>query len=149
MNLTISVQSDQITFSAPAADSAASAYQITYTLLPDGLQVQQTMLPSGSRVLIPVLLDPWEIDLPGWADRFSADQLADGWDFNIQPGMSLRVRSSNPLQLASFKDSVKFLAAPENPNREFPLGHFLPIPMQVLETPGSADAWYRLQVLED
>ena len=111
-----------------------------YQLTGRGLHVEYRVnggTPAAAK--IPLALDPWLRFEPGWHNAYSARTVAGGWEVQ-GGGLRVLVLSEALARLASFQDSAALFPGPEDPNREFPAGHLLPFPLQVLEVniPASA-----------
>jgi hypothetical protein len=47
------------------------------------------------------------------------------------------VSATSPLSVESFTDSLPYLSQPENPDRTYPAGHYLPFPLSVIDIQGN------------
>ena len=110
-----------------------------FHLSQDGLQVEYIF--SGNldveNIKIPIVLDPWNRFTAGWAEGYHTISTAEGWILQNQLAdhsqAVVKVDSSIPGRLISFVDSIDSFAAPENPNQDYPPGHFLPFPVQIIQ----------------
>jgi hypothetical protein len=57
--------------------------------------------------------------------------------------VSIQVSGGN---LFAFNDTLEYLGKLEDPNQEFPHGHFLPLPMAILEFKAGDESVYRLLI---
>lgn len=85
---------------------------------------QQRFQPKG--------IDPYQLRTPADDSLCWGDAVCVKWTDQAQP------------LIHTFKDSLESLASPENPNQVYPPGHFLPVPLAVLEI--SANTYMRLSV---
>jgi len=56
------------------------------------------------------------------------------------------VHSSALITLHSFIDSLDLLSSPEDPNRDYPAGHFTPFPMVILELFSEGDFYTQIDI---
>ncbi len=80
-------------------------------------------------VQIPLVVDPWTRNRPGWEKQYESDVTPDGWTWGIKDGLKVRISTTGALEPRAFSDSRQALLAPENPNFNYPPGHYLPFPM--------------------
>jgi hypothetical protein len=125
-----------------------------YSLVPGGLQVcLQTAHPGSFQ--IPLALDPWQRFQPGWGERYgelpeSAGRLPSAsepecslgnelpesftaWRWGSVNGPVIEVLSTVPVRASTFLDSRRRMGRVEDPNTDFPPGHYLPFPLALLE----------------
>lgn len=109
----------------------------TFRLKPDGLSIEYHA--AEPRVLeIPLALDPWQRGAPGWAERYQLRSINGGWSWGLLDGPAVTVLASSPTVVYPFNASLPGLRRFENPNLDYPRGHYLPYPMALLaiESPG-------------
>ena len=104
----------------------------TFTIIPQGLRVDY-QLHAPLTTQIPLVLDPWQRFSPGWGERYQSTRLSDGWTWQIANGPQLTIRSSAPIDLHPFNESLSELQIPEDPNYEYPAGHYLVFPLALAE----------------
>jgi hypothetical protein len=104
----------------------------TFTIIPRGLRVDY-QISSPLTTKIPLALDPWQRFSPNWGERYQAIRLSDGWIWQISGGPRLTIRSSVPIDLHAFNESRPELLRSENPNFEYPAGHYLVFPLALAE----------------
>lgn len=103
-----------------------------------GLSVQYQPLSESSQnswrqAVIPVLLDPWRRFNPYWQSDYQAFISGQTFLWRIENGPAVTVRSNVPLDCAHFLESLPLFDAPEDPNLDYPPGHFLPFPLAKAE----------------
>jgi hypothetical protein len=117
----------------------------TFILQGASLQVSyQTENLLHTRMVL--MLDPWQRFSPDWTDNYQAHTAPDSWTWEANPAQvtarqegqipgSLRVevRTESAWTASTFKDSLPQLEKPENPNLDYPPGHFLPFPLASME----------------
>ncbi len=112
-----------------------------FQLLPDGIEimVRQTNGPGIST--IPLLLDPWSRYSPGGTINYQqvVDHGTNSFTWEKGDGLKVIVEANQLFTSTVFKDSLPYLSKPENPNFEYPPGHFIPYPLAVLEFAPSAE----------
>ncbi len=125
----VSTARDAITFTR--ADEARSK---TFRLAEDGLRVTYDGAPPPV-TRIGLALDPWRRFAPGWAGLYTRVGTG-GW--GVDGGPMVSVQAAGGVSLISCLDSREKMGAVEDPNFEYPPGHFLPFPMTVFtaESPG-------------
>ncbi len=128
-----------------ALSSADGSLVKTFQLEPSGLQVTY----HAQRLLhtrLVFMLDPWLRFSPDWTDIYQAHTIPGGWSWGITPpqgaarraqissaALRVEVRTESAWTASTFKDSLPLLDVPENPNLDYPGGHFLPFPLASLE----------------
>jgi hypothetical protein len=115
-----------LTLSTPQGDLVK-----TFTLNENGLNVIYE-LDSPASINIPLVLDPWQRFSPGWGARYQYKQIGDGLSWELNGGPRLIVRSSAPASLEPFAASQADLQRPEDPNFEYPPGHYLVFPIALV-----------------
>jgi len=110
----------------------------TFTIKENSLVVNYNIV-SPLAVSIPLALDPWQRFSPGWGDRYRYEQISDGLTWQIIGGPRLIVHSSAPASLDPFTASLTDLHRTEDPNFEYPPGHYLAFPVAVVEIEAEDD----------
>lgn len=82
---------------------------------------------------IPLVVDPWIRFTPGWGDRYVQMNSQFGWKWGIISLQSVEILTQNELTGYAFTDSRDVMAYPEDPNYDYPPGHYLPFPMALVE----------------
>ena len=105
-----------------------------YRLTAEGFELSYLPLPSlpASVLRLPLALDPWLRFSPGWAAGYQALPAQGGLVWQAGD-VYLQVSVNQPFTLATFADSLALFAATENPNLDYPPGHFLALPLAVVE----------------
>jgi hypothetical protein len=104
----------------------------TFRLSEDGLQVRydtQTSLTTR----IPIAVDPWQRFHAGWAADMRLSLTSASWGWGLVNGIRLEVRTDAPFTAQGFTVSLPFLSRPENPNLDYPAGHFYSFPLSVMD----------------
>jgi hypothetical protein len=112
--------------------SLDNGYAKNFTLLLDGLRAE-IQVGEPLRLQIPLALDPWSRFSPGWEERYSGRLDGNTWSWALAGGPQVQVDSSTPLAAHSFVDTFDRMDRVEDPNFEFPPGHFLPFPLSLVE----------------
>jgi len=84
-------------------------------------------------VQIPLALDPWIRFTPDWGIRYWENQTTNGWIWGLHDGPQINITSNGIIELHPFTATQDNLAFRENPNFEYPPGHFLPFPIALTE----------------
>ena len=129
----ISPASDGITLTSPDQQ-----IEKTFSLEEDGLDVlYRTSGDVASR--IPFAIDPWTRFSPGWSETLEYSAIENGMELYHQGDMIMEITSDTSMHGFSFSDSSESLSSPENPNFDYPPGHYLLFPMTVVEFHGQGD----------
>jgi hypothetical protein len=83
--------------------------------------------------IIPLVVDPWLRYTSGWGNLYLQNSLPSLFLWGIIKGETVEIRATNPLNLYSFNDTRAMLSLPEDPNYDYPPGHYLPYPMSLVE----------------
>lgn len=125
---------------------------IKLTLLSDDMAIRKTY-EIGDRKLsvrvenqnglpldlkIPLIVNPWRMYQAGWGDSYMLVQTQAGWSWSISGGPTIEINSTSPLSIIAFNASRSYLSAPEDPNFDYTLGHFLPFPLALADLQGSS-----------
>ncbi len=108
---------------------------LSYALTWRGLAIHASSSTASppSAWQLPLAFDPWQRFAPGWGSRFTHSQTANVLHLSYSTGSILRLSASQSFTVEAFDDSRQMMGAPENPNAEFPGGHYLPFPMLVVK----------------
>ena len=102
----------------------------TYQLLGGGIEITyQVSGPVSTR--IPLAVDPQAFIL-GPTKYFSVPGPG-AWTWGLVNGVQVELRTEAALSAQSFTDSFPYLSQPEDPNRAYPGGHYLPFPLSVAD----------------
>ncbi len=101
----------------------------TFRLTETGLEVTyQVQNPASTR--IPLVVDP-QIFFFGPSD-YRASLSTTSWTWGPAAGTQVRVRTDAALSAQGFTVSIPFIGLPENPNLDYPSGHYFPFPLSVM-----------------
>ena len=116
----------------------------TYQLSPHGIVIQyQSNHPVSTR--IPIALDPWVRFSPAWGDRYSSETTSEGWAWMLQDSLRVFIRTNAIAQPFSFTETRKYVSLTEDPNRDYPPGHYLPFPLSVVSIHSAGDFFVDIQ----
>jgi hypothetical protein len=115
----------------------------TYRLMEDGVLLAYNGAPLTMKAGL--ALDPWRRFQPGWGKDYIAAMETDSLNWQLKGGPTVQIQVSDG-RLYAFNDSAQFFGEPEDPNQDFPPGHYLPFPMAVLEFPMADRAQALLKV---
>ncbi len=134
-NTTVNPEESQLTLSAAQPTSGGAVLRKIFQLAPGEIQVMYTGLPASApyTIRIPVLLDPWQRFLPGWSVDYQTGSVNNRLTWRIISGLTVEIQSTATLLPSTFSDSQRFMDKPEDPNRDYPPGHFLPFPLSVVD----------------
>jgi hypothetical protein len=112
--------------------SSSGEEEKTYRLAEGGVLLEYNGTPTTMKTGL--ALDPWHRFEPGWGKKYQAalETSSLGWRLDGGPFVQMNVPDGN---LYAFNDTLQYLGELEDPNQDFPPGHYLPFPMAVLEFP--------------
>jgi len=128
----------QATASPGVIDFASSDGQMhkTYRLEGRNLRVEyHTNQPIVTA--IPLALGGNGRFSPGWSKVYGSSVGEKEITWGMRPILSVGVETSGKLSIKTFLDSAGYLKIPENPDRNYPAGHFLPFPLAEVDVSGS------------
>jgi len=128
------ISPDQITFSSVDKNTEKSFTFNQKTLVIEYRNVQPMT------VKIPLVLDPWIRFYADWGARYYAHQNLRGWIWGINESPEVEITSKGNVNLFPFTSSQQTLNQRENPNFEYPPGHFLPFPIAIAEVHTNSDS---------
>jgi len=120
--------------------------QKIFSLEPDGIRVKiQSEKPSNYQ--IPLALDPWIRFKPGWAARYNGRQFTDGWNWSVSSTISVKILTFGQISLNAFTDTRDRMGMEEDPNFDYPPGHFLVFPVAVAKLQSQGNFSATIQIL--
>jgi hypothetical protein len=107
----------------------------TYSLNEHALRVQYK---SNQEIATSIPVANWRSDnnTPGWYNRYLTTHIKD--NLYVQDPISMFFYGTS-IKVSSFFDSYDWITSPEDPNRAYPAGHYLPFPMQVIFLTANGD----------
>jgi hypothetical protein len=106
----------------------------TYTLLDNGIEITyRTSSPVST--LIPLALDPQAFY--SGPTVYTGSLASTTWTWGQTNGIQVEVAADSPFSVRSFTDSLPYLSQPEDPDRAYPAGHYLPFPLSVVDIMGN------------
>jgi hypothetical protein len=110
-----------------------------FSLLPTGMRVEYHN-PNSLNLQIPIAIDPWTRRSPGWFKLHSEHTISNGYLIRFDDQTEVEIITDAPMTVHNFQDSQAKLAFPEDPNYDYPQGHYVPYPMTILDI-NSADGF--------
>jgi hypothetical protein len=153
----VALDSDSLTF------TSLDGFSKSYRLTPSGVRLEyHSSVPVQAQ--LPLALDPWVRFSPGWSDRYHGQAIPQGWSWELSPAtpvsgiqaapplagtrtLHVEIHSSAPLSTHSFLESQPYLSIPEDPNRDYPAGHFLPFPLALVDFSSPGDFSVEIEVI--
>lgn len=86
--------------------------------------------------IIPLVLDPQSRNRPGWGNQYHGNWSGNVFYWGLAKSIELAISTTGSLNTNSFIDSKPSLLKPEDPNFDYPAGHFLPFPLARVEITG-------------
>lgn len=108
-----------------------------YRLTDDGISVEYHLRDENAPQFrgIPLLVDPWQRFSRDWSQYYSVSEGDDSVRWHLKDSIVTQVRANGQPQLTSFLESKEYMDQPEDPNRDYPPGHYLPFPIALVEVP--------------
>ena len=129
------ITTESITFTSPEGSVKI------YRLMENGIEI--IYRGSGSvNTRIPLAVDPQAFYF-GPAE-YTGSLSPGGWTWGQVNGIQVEVRSEAALSAYSFTDSLPYLSQSEDPDRNYPPGHYLPFPLSVINLQGSGN--FKVQI---
>ena len=103
----------------------------------------------------PLTLDPWRRFTQGWSDDYQGEggEGLQEWSWQIEPGQEpgirVHIQASTSFSAHTFKGAQPFFAHPENPNLDYPPGHFLPFPTALIEIQPQGNFWIKISIKKE
>ncbi len=99
------------------------------------IQYVQALKSHQQLLEIPLALDPWNRFEPGWTNMYQLYKDKDIFTWSSESGVSIQVTGTKNISMEHFNQSNDLLKKAEDPNIDYPKGHFIPNPMAVLKIP--------------
>jgi len=116
--------------------SPTTGLEKRYCLHPNGLTVAVRGNSPTPSLLLPLVLVTSERFSPGWAQRYFLSPISKTHAVWAVFGRGfVDIRANQEFEITSFTESLPLLAQPEDPNRDYPAGHYIPFPMALLTFP--------------
>ena len=115
-----------------------------FTLSTNGLRVDYQN-PGSLSVQIPIAADPWTRFSPGWSSSYRGQSIANGYRFQFDDQIEVEILSDAPLSAHSYSDSKTKMTVPEDPNFDYPQGHYIPYPMIIIDIDSSQDFFVEIK----
>jgi hypothetical protein len=91
------------------------------------------------KVSVPLVVgSDWRFS-PGWAQDYRLEKGENLAGWGTREGFTVEGTASVPLASQAFTDSSPWMAQGENPDRSYPAGHYLPLPLALVELTGSGN----------
>ena len=118
-----------------------------YSLAPNGVIISyHSQAPQPLH--IPIILDPWERFTPGWGARYIPDRIPNGVSWGLAGGLEVQIIANVPVEIAAFTDTRSRMGLTENPNFDYPPGHYLPFPLALVQLTASTRAQVTIVAIE-
>ncbi len=124
---------------------ASPTVQKDFILVDKGLRVEY-QTDTASKVQVPLALAPRTRFSPGWGERYFVEDNSQGWAWGIKSGPQVQIETSGTMTTQTFVDDLPALSVPEDPNYDYPPGHFLPIPLAVATIYAESNFWVDLRI---
>lgn len=117
----------------------------TFRLTNLGIQISYH---NASRITsqITLAIDPWRRFFPNWGNQFVYKKIDQGWSWGYQYGPTMEIISTSDLKFTPFTASHAWMNLPENPNVDYPTGHFIPFPLALLEIHANGDSQVQINL---
>ena len=115
-----------------------------FTLSPSGLRIDY-QIPGPLSVQIPIAADPWTRFSPGWSSSYRGQSITNGYLFQLDDQIEVEILSDAPLSAHIYSDSKSKMTVPEDPNFDYPQGHYIPYPMTIIDINSSQDFFVEIK----
>jgi hypothetical protein len=137
----VAMEGQSLVFTAPDGN-----LRKTFRLARSGMQVDYAS-SQPLTVQIPVAIEPEARFRSDWGSRYQGDLFPDGWTYGLVDGPQVHILTSETLTARPFSDSLSFMGQPENPDFDYPPGHFLPFPLALAEIHAQGEFSIQLDVI--
>jgi len=120
----------------------------TFTLMDSGLRIDYHSRDPIT-LQIPVALDPWNRFKPDWGTKYHGEEISNGYSWEWDDGPRILVRSNARMRTTAFTASRPYLGSPENPNFAYPVGHYIPFPVLLIELRSFGDFYIEITLDSD
>lgn len=103
----------------------------TFALTPSGLMFRYFSL-HPEVLQVPIILDPWELFQASWGERYALTTYPNGLIWQLKGGVAVDIKADTPMDALVFTDTRSRMGLPENPNFDYPPGHYLPFPLALI-----------------
>jgi hypothetical protein len=117
-----------------------------FSLSSNGLHVEY-LSPNPLAVQIPFAIDPWSRYAPGWKDSYHGNTINGGYELIFSDQLQVEILTDAQITAEIFTESPAIYNIPEDPNFEYPGGHYVPYPMAIIELQSSGDFKLDLRIL--
>lgn len=108
----------------------------TYTLLENGIEITyRTLSPVSTR--IPLAVNPQAFFFGPTV--YTGSLASTTWTWGQNNGIEVEVTADTPFSVHSFTDSLPYLSQPEDPDRAYAAGHYLPFPLSIVDIMGNGN----------
>ena len=118
-----------------------------FSLTPNGLRVEYEN-DDAMTLELPLVIDPWKRFVPNWSGEFHGQALPNGYRWSHQGDISVEILSNASITAQTFKISQDKFDLPEDPNYDYPQGHYLPFPLAVLKFNDAKDFFVEINLLQ-
>jgi hypothetical protein len=129
------ISEQEIVFTSPD-ESIRKIYRLTV----DGLAVEYRASAPVS-IRIPLVVDPQKFFFQPSA--YIVTQTSDSLTWGPEEGISAKISSNVNISAVNYTEALSFLTRPENPDKEYPAGSYLPFPLAVATIQGQ-EFWVKL-----
>ena len=137
----VSIDEETLTLSSP--DQRITKH---FSITPNGLRVDYSNIDAVT-LEIPFVIDPWKRFSPDWSSAFHGQTIPNGYRWSYQDEINVEIISNLPINTYIFNSSLEAFDLPEDPNFDYPQGHYLPFPLLVLEYHNAEDFYVEINPL--
>lgn len=112
------------------------SHSIQYVL--DGRRLNVSINAPGKPLAfeVPLVFAPELMDTTGWASAYTGSAIEGEFRWGILNGPTIALTATVPLNFDSFLDFPASAMTAEDPNLDYPLGHYLPFPFALVTGQG-------------
>jgi hypothetical protein len=136
----VGIEGQSLVFTAPDNN-----LRKTFLLTQSGLRVDYVST-APLTVQIPVAAEPQARFRLDWGSRYQGELFPGGVTYGLVDGPQVHILTSETLTSRAFSDSLPFMGQSENPDFDYPPGHFLPFPLALAEIQAQGEFSIQLDV---
>jgi len=116
-------------------DRSDGQIEKVFRLVENGLSIDiNSSVPVSME--IPLAVDPQIRFQPGWKKLYYSQTSTNSYKWGVLGSTSVEIKSTATISAHNFIESSSLIIKPENPDLDYPPGHFLPFPFALIEISG-------------
>jgi hypothetical protein len=116
----------------------------TFRLVQSGLQADYSS-KDPLQVQIPIAVKPEARFAPDWAARYQGQVLQGRYEYGLSDGLRVQVPFPEGTCVEAFSFSLEYMGQAENPDIDYPPGHYTPFPLALVTYKGQGEFSLQLE----